>query len=823
MKTDSLCAKALFLILAAPLFLSACGGSSGGGGDEDSGRRPSPRSPVEADGFILEYSQEHQGLMVVDYQGESSDIVTPSYIKYAGVMTPVVGLEHDCFYNRPKIKKVSLSPTVKYIGDNAFAKSGVSTLHVTGALAEVTDKAFADSKITISQKGSVEYLATADSNYGWAYTHYYSLPENFNLPSGCEGMRKGFLDEFKGTIGFPSTMKGFGGNIAYTKSNPSKADIPFKWTWYENPTSLSIYEPVMFLCEDLASLQTVTISNTSTISASCFSGCSKLTQINLSDSITTIEKNAFYNCAALQELNLSDNIVTLGSGAFQLCKGLRSIRFSSNLTTIPERCFAGCSSLTSIVIPEKVTSIGSNAFGACSTLVSITLPERLSSIGYGAFSDCTALRNITIPGAVRSIYGDDESKAFEEGFYGATHPLRNTPLMESVTFEDGNPYIIEDGIVYDRQMNVRYCLPTVTGEINLLPSTKAICGYAFENVKASSIVIPNSVQYIGAGAFKNAVNLTSITIPSTLKKIGSYAFENCTKLAQIDLPTSLTYLGTGAFSGCTSLASISLPSSLNNLGNECFKGCKNLAKVEFSDALTTIPERCFEDCEKLPDLTLPACLEKIGAEAFKGCLAMANFDIAAGNAKYEVRDGILYEKGDSPILALCPVGKKGTLNVNKDVLKVADFAFSGTQLTKVEFGCYSGRLVIGKKAFSGSVIEEVGFSGGNNFGAAIGEEAFSGVKTLRKVTGNINAVGKMAFANSGLSEPLYLRTLYHTSGSIWWTVTMDANAFQNCPVDHLNYNWVKSEWNECNCAKDLSWRNGSNISYVRCSDGDVTF
>ena len=72
----------------------------------------------------------------------------------------------------------------------------------------------------------------------------------------------------------------------------------------------------------------------------------------------------------------------------------------------------------------------------------------------------------------------------------------------------------------------------------------------------TSIVIPDSITFVGQEAFSACMSLASITIPSGVTSIGRSAFSYCESLVSITIPDSVTSIGDSAFYSCTSLETI---------------------------------------------------------------------------------------------------------------------------------------------------------------------------------------------------------------------------------------------------------------------------
>lgn len=63
---------------------------------------------------------------------------------------------------------------------------------------------------------------------------------------------------------------------------------------------------------------------------------------------------------------------SMPASAFSNCTKLTSVTIPASVTSIGSSAFSGCTGLTSITIPNSVTSIGSGAFYGCSNLTSVT-------------------------------------------------------------------------------------------------------------------------------------------------------------------------------------------------------------------------------------------------------------------------------------------------------------------------------------------------------------------------------------------------------------------------------------------------------------------
>ena len=300
--------------------------------------------------------------------------------------------------------------------------------------------------------------------------------------------------------------------------------------------------------------------------------------------------------------------------------------------------FCGCKFLKSVIIPNTIKTIGECAFWNCKSLVSISFPEGLEEIGNAAFEYCHNLTDISFPKSIRKIGRD----AFAD-----TKWLEKQP--------DGLIYIGDVLYVYKR-----YDEAPTDISVEIRHGTTRIVGGAFQFMnRLKSIVIPNTVKYIGNRVFESCSSLTSIDIPNSVVEIGEMAFADCSSLISINIPNSVNKIGAGVFYGCSSLKSVILSENITSL-------------------LTTVgnledgSQSFFEDCSSLTTISIPAKIEEIGIGIFNGCKSLESIIVHPNNKVYDSRANCnaIIEKRTNTLVAGC----KSTIIPN-NIKAIGSFAF----------------------------------------------------------------------------------------------------------------------------------------------------
>ena len=283
--------------------------------------------------------------------------------------------------------------------------------------------------------------------------------------------------------------------------------------------------------------------------------------------------------------------------------GITAVVVEEGITEVSRYAFEDFAELTSVTLADTVDTVGSSAFSGCTALTSVTLPDSVKTVGYGAFSGCTALTDVTM------AYGIHVNKdAFTDTLWLETLP------------RDEKGFAVHQGIL------LRYEGEETSIEI---PEGVVSIGGDFSETELSSVLLPEGVVNVGDYAFYHQYNLAQVNFPDSLNRIGDYAFED-TALTTAMLPETLDYLGDGAFDYCHQLTTASVPGGVSYLGDSVFLQCITLTNVTLGEGIDDIPEDMFSWCRSLPSVELPGTITCIGEEAFAHCYSLTEIVIPQG-------------------------------------------------------------------------------------------------------------------------------------------------------------------------------------------------
>lgn len=98
------------------------------------------------------------------------------------------------------------------------------------------------------------------------------------------------------------------------------------------------------------------------------------------------------------------NIEYISTYAFYGCTGLSSVSISDSISSIGAGAFSNCTNLTSAIIGNGVTTIGSNAFGNCQSVGSITIYNMNCAANANSFYGVSANATVNVPCGTAATY-----------------------------------------------------------------------------------------------------------------------------------------------------------------------------------------------------------------------------------------------------------------------------------------------------------------------------------------------------------------------------------------------------------------------------------
>ena len=206
----------------------------------------------------------------------------------------------------------------------------------------------------------------------------------------------------------------------------------------------------------------------------------------------------------------------------------------------------------------------------------------------------------------------------------------------TLDFNSNEYYAIVDASWTD--IKVANILEKVDFDYNKNVPVKVITYRAFVGrTSLTSVTLPNSIESIGSGAFKNCSSLESINIPDSITKIYKETFSYCKSLKSIILSDNLTSIGEWAFYGCESLKSIILGNNVTSIEGGAFELCSSLESINIPNSVYEIPRNAFRGCRSLKTIILGDNITFIGEEAFYGCKSLAEFIIPQSVSKIGCR------------------------------------------------------------------------------------------------------------------------------------------------------------------------------------------
>ena len=187
----------------------------------------------------------------------------------------------------------------------------------------------------------------------------------------------------------------------------------------------------------------------------------------------------------------------------------------------------------------------------------------------------------------------------------------------------------EDGFLYENMTSaqIERTITSIT-QRDRVNTIRDSYGVIFNEVrrkllKASTDLIQYSIPYgtevIVDEAFCDCEKLHTVVIPDSVVYIGQYAFRNCTSLIKIEMPDFLRKIDNGCFMGCSRLQSVTLPRGIKMIHEYTFDGCSRIKDIVMKDNIRGIEKFAFRNCSSLVSFTIPMSVKGLQEGVFSGC------------------------------------------------------------------------------------------------------------------------------------------------------------------------------------------------------------
>ncbi len=223
----------------------------------------------------------------------------------------------------------------------------------------------------------------------------------------------------------------------------------------------------------------------------------------------------------------------------------------------------------------------------------------------GAFTDLTNVTSITfsegiteIPDSAFAISYYEYDYAYEQGIHERlVSNLETLILPNSVSYIGNGAFEGCDKLKYNVS---EYC--------NYLgnPDNKYLFLMGVADTEQSTYTINSKCKFIMHGAFSNCNSLTDIEIPNNVISM-SGAFVNCQNLTNVTINSGVEKIENSVFYGCSSLTNVTIPNSVTSIGARAFYGCNSLTNLEIPNSVTYIGDGAFEGCDSLAYYTSEKC------------------------------------------------------------------------------------------------------------------------------------------------------------------------------------------------------------------------
>ena len=575
----------------------------------------------------------------VSTEGATS-LYIPGAVPYNGTNHRVWGVSENAFKNNTTVKSVVFTWGTRIVGTSSFQGcTNLTEVHLSSSIARIDASAFAGCT-------SLQKVYYSSFDFPSLSCHATSWPSNSGMTLYISPLSEKSTSEWLAATGWNkfsnAVMSGDacdyhlqdGGQYAVGSTDAEGIDVLRYLTLvgYKKPSRTpgsdptedgTVYRPVSNISDggirfhftrigtgalkNQTALKTIDLTNAiflKSISAQAFSGCSALTTLKISSSVTSIVSDSFVDrCSLLASIDVEADNQTYATyegmlfnksltRLYRVPEGYPNVALSypPTLETVSNWSHYRCANILGSRLPYGVKTIGNYAYHSASGMTFVVIPSSVTSLGSsGVFAGTTSLNNISCnmaspPTVTASTYFANPSNIdlhipygkqnayTDAGWTGFASVNNQNEQAYDITNFDGYYYTVTstanttvNGTDYDGRVKlvsagdpsncyiVYYNIPSSVTYNNKTFAVTCIGEQTFNNHDTSithtniTVVGCHNIDTIGNYAFYNQP-LSIFPFTKTLKSIGHYAFSGTNLKETVAIPYGVKYIGSYAFS-----------------------------------------------------------------------------------------------------------------------------------------------------------------------------------------------------------------------------------------------------------------------------------
>lgn len=451
-------------------------------------------------------------------------------IKKVVIKKGVTSVSEEAFYQCKKLKTVKLPSTLKKIDYESFTGTALTEVTIPASVKKIGQNAFAGCKKLkrVTMPGNFKFVEMSGDEKSTMIGSFPKLQSlTFNSELSLDNAARFYTENlyvWKGDKKYKSI-----GGVVYTKDGRTLVRVPSlrKSLTIENgctefPLQSILYCPLDMENEPMGgcpeNLKKITIpESVSRINVDKYIGEGTSRGENNVD--TVVLKSKKLDGHSIMELVNEINRIKLDDW-IKLFQG-QIVKDSDMYTTYDGVLLRYTGKEKRVKLPKEIKAIGNSAFYENKSLEEVELPEGIVQIGKNVFTNCENLSAVNFPKSLRTI---------GEYAFDGCGKVKEIPLQENIKSYGAGAFA-RTGIT----------------EIRLPSYWKHIPQDMFANTRLKSVIIPDSVEVIGEGAFMGCWLLESVSLGKGIKKIESAAFSN-TALQHVTIPSNVIQIDEYAFS-----------------------------------------------------------------------------------------------------------------------------------------------------------------------------------------------------------------------------------------------------------------------------------